>query len=175
MPVTVGNDLYVGGNFNKLGDQRTVVNYVAKWNGTTWSQLTGYLNGVQGTVYALAYISPYLYIGTASSSFVVYGTYNHLARWNGTTFSAVPCTDTGDGVSSTVRALAVLGTDLIIQGDFYYYGRAANSANQTPHGIARYTPSTGVYSRMGSGFDPAGSGIYAMSIINLDNHRPIRW
>jgi hypothetical protein len=164
--VTGGNDLYIGGSFSKLGDQSTVVNFVAKWNGTTWSQLNGYLNGVQSTVNALAYISPYLYIGTGTSSFAVSGTYNYLARWNGTTFSAVPCPDTGNGVSTTVRALGVLGTDLIIQGSFYYYGRAANSANQTSHGIVRYTPSTGVYSRMGSGFDPAGSGIYAMSIIN---------
>jgi hypothetical protein len=168
--VTVGSTLYVGGNFNKLGgSSNTVVNYVARWNGTTWSQLNGYLYGVQSTVFALAYISPYLYMGTATTGLGASssaGTYNYLARWNGTTFSNVPSKDSGNGVSATVRALGVVGTDLIIQGDFTYYGRAANNATQAALSIVRYTPSTGVYSRMGSGFDSAGTGIYAMSIIN---------
>jgi hypothetical protein len=161
-----GDGLYVGGNFNKLGDQSTVVNYVAKWDGTTWSQLTGYLSGVQSTVLALAYISPYLYMGTQSTSFGITGSYNYLARWDGTTFSNVSCKDSGNGVSATVRALGVVGTDLIIQGDFTYYGRAANNATQAALSIVRYTPSTGVYSPMGKGFDSAGAGPYMMSIIN---------
>jgi hypothetical protein len=165
--ITLDNDLYVGGNFSRLGDGTTIVNSVARWNGTTWSQLNGYLFGVQSTVFALAYISPYLYIGTSSTNFGGTGLYNYLARWDGTTFSNVTNTvDSGNGVSAAVRALGVLGTDLIIQGDFTYYGLAANSANQSALSIVRYTPSTGVYSRMGKGFDSAGSGIYAMSIIN---------
>jgi hypothetical protein len=163
--VTVGNNLYIGGSFNTLSDN-TEVNNVARWNGTAWSQLTGYLNGVLGTVYALAYISPYLYMGTATTDFAVSGTYNYLARWNGLTFSNVSCKDSGNGVSGAVRALGVLGTDLIIQGSFTYYGRASNNATQAALSIARYTPSTGVYSRMGSGFDSAGTAIYVMSIIN---------
>jgi len=56
---STGN-LYIGGGFAAVGD--TVVNCIAKWNGSVWSPLG---LGVNGGVYALAVSGSDLYAGGA--------------------------------------------------------------------------------------------------------------
>jgi hypothetical protein len=56
----LGSDLYAGGWFTKTGGN--AANYIAKWNGSSWSALG---SGMNNTVYALAVSGCDLYAGGA--------------------------------------------------------------------------------------------------------------
>lgn len=105
-----GDALYVGGRFTWA--RGTVVNNIARWDGTSWSALAGPSgvgtagpdDTVRGIVYAMAVwddgTGEALYVGGA---FETAGglPVNHVARWDGTSWSAV-----GAGLGTT-RALEV--------------------------------------------------------------------
>ncbi|MDW8019591.1 MAG: hypothetical protein RMI34_05890, partial [Chloroherpetonaceae bacterium] len=113
------NELYVGGSFTQAGSIQA--NRIARWNGTKWNALgTGDQNGVSSddatltAVYALAVYQGELYVGgffgqagSVPASFI--------ARWNGASWSALT-TPTGNGVNSSVDALAVYGNSLFLGG-----------------------------------------------------------
>jgi Listeria-Bacteroides repeat domain (List_Bact_rpt) len=99
--------LILGGVFTKVGD--TQVNYIARWNGTTWSSLA---TGMDDVVNALAVSGTDLYVGGWFSTAGGIRA-NNIAKWNGTTWSALAV-----GTNNQVRALAVWGTDLYAGGDF---------------------------------------------------------
>src|SRR5882672_10847129 len=112
-----GSDLYAGGIFTAAGG--TAANYIAKWNGSSWSALGSALgSGVNGSVAALAVSGSDLYAGgyftTAGGSAA-----NHIAKWNGSSWSAL-----GSGIEQSgggyivVLALAVSGNDLYAGGGF---------------------------------------------------------
>jgi hypothetical protein len=89
-------NLYAGGNFTVAGN--VMANYIAKWNGTSWSTLGA---GMNGNVRAVALDSSgNLYAG---GNFTTAGgtTVNYIAKWNGATWSAL-----GSGMSGAVLALA---------------------------------------------------------------------
>jgi len=85
-----GTALYVGGNFTTAGG--VTVNKIARWDGTTWSALSGPGGvGVVGNVHALKTYNdghgPALYV--AGAFFTAGGiTVNHFGRWDGTNWSA---------------------------------------------------------------------------------------
>jgi hypothetical protein len=85
-----GAALYAGGTFTSAVG--VAANYIAKWNGSSWSALG---SGVNGRVDALAVFDngsgPALYAGG-----------NSIAKWNGSSWSAL-----GSGVNGTVNALTV--------------------------------------------------------------------
>ena len=101
----------------------TGYNYIAKWNGTSWSPLG---LGVDAPIYALAVYDdgsgPALYCG---------GAFQHaggaraknIAKWNGSTWS-----DVGGGTSALVITLAVFddgtGSALFVAGRFTQAGGA---------------------------------------------------
>jgi hypothetical protein len=121
-----GGDLYVGGGFTMVGNLRA--NYIARWNGSSWSALgSGAGNGLNNTVNALALLGGDLYVGgqfnqaNAGASIAASG----LARWNGSTWSAVG-SGAGNGVSGTVRALLVSGSDLYVGGFFTQVNQGAS-------------------------------------------------
>ena len=90
--------LYMGGYFTVVGT--TAASHIAKWSGSAWSALG---SGVDGDVYALAFLGNDLYVG---------GSFSHaggvvaanIAKWDGKAWSAV---GTGTG---TVNALLVVGS-----------------------------------------------------------------
>jgi hypothetical protein len=84
-------------------------NYIAAWNGSTWSVLG---TGMDSDVDALAASGTSLYAG---GDFGTAGgvTANYIAAWNGSTWSAL-----GTGMDSDVYALVVSGTTLYAGGDF---------------------------------------------------------
>ena len=53
-----GSNVYVGGQFTQAGGSSA--NYIAKWNGSSWSALG---SGMDGTVYALAVSGTDVYAG----------------------------------------------------------------------------------------------------------------
>jgi len=89
--------VYAGGNFTTAGGVE--VNYIAKWDGVTWSALgTGMDDDVWAlTVDSLGDVYAGGYFTTAGGVAA-----NYIAKWDGTAWSTV-----GTGTDSGVRALAL--------------------------------------------------------------------
>jgi hypothetical protein len=142
-----GSDLYVGGAFTAAGG--VPANYIAKWNGSTWSALG---SGMDSWVYGLAVSGNDLYAG---GSFTTAGgvSANYIAKWNGSSWSAL-----GSGMNDPVGCLALSGTNLYAGGVFEMAGGV--SARK----IAKWNGST--WSALGSGMN-RGVGPLAVSGTNL--------
>jgi hypothetical protein len=137
-------NLYIGGNFTIVGN--TIANYIAEWNGSSWSALgSGMGSGAGGlpSVSALAVSGSTLYAG---GYFTTAGTneVNNIAQWNGTSWSPLGPGLSGGQFGSDVSALAVSGSTLYAGGGFTTAG--GNSANY----IAQWN---------GSSWSPLGSGV----------------
>lgn len=127
-----GTNLYVGGGFTTAGGQPA--DYVAKWDGNTWSALG---SGLDGIVWALAADATNLYAGgwfTNAGGLPA----NRIAKWDGNVWSAL-----GAGLGSSVYALAVAGTNLYVGGEFTTAG--AGAANR----MAKWDGTT--WSSLGAG------------------------
>ena len=142
-----GPELYAGGKFKSAGGMP--VNYIAKWDGLTWSKPG--TTGLDGNVQAMAVFDdglgggPALYVvGNFSTADGV--TVNHIARWNGTSWS-----DLGGGITGTVNALAV-HDDGLGGGPALYAGGHITFAGGTPvKNIAKWD---GIqWSALGAGID----------------------
>ena len=99
-----GTDLYAAGEFTFIGTL-AVANFIARWDGSTWSSLGAAANG---TIYSLAVFDddgrggPALHAGGAFTSAGIVDA-NHIASWDGAEWSAL-----GDGVNNTVTSLAAV-------------------------------------------------------------------
>jgi hypothetical protein len=144
-----GNTLYAGGNFTSVGG--VAANFIAQWNGSSWSALG---SGMNSNVLALAVLGTNLYAG---GTFTTAGGVpaNVIAEWNGSSWSAL-----GSGVSGgypgSVESLLVSGTNLYVGGSFLTAG--GNAANH----IAQWNGSS--WSALGSGIP---GGIYACDVYAL--------
>ncbi len=100
-------DVYVGGAFTTAGG--SPANYIAKWNGTSWSALG---SGLNSFVFAIAVSGSDVYVG---GNFTTAGgiSANRIAKWNGTDWSAL-----GTGMDNKVYAIAVSGSDVYVGGAF---------------------------------------------------------
>ncbi len=159
-----GEALYAGGAFATAGG--VPVNYIAKWNGTAWSALTGPAGtGTSGLVYALAVYDDgsgeALYAG---GYFMTAGGIpaNGIAKWDGTAWSAL-AGPSGTGTSHTVYALAVYddGSGKAL----YAGGRFATAGGVSVYGISRWEGT--VWSALTG---PAGTGlsgsVHALTVYN---------
>lgn len=122
-----GPALYAGGNFTEAGG--VTVNYIAKWNGTAWSALSGpSATGMDNQIYGLAVYDdgggPALYAG---GRFSTAGgvTVNYVAKWNGSTWTALTG-PSGTGTSYFVNSLVAFddgnGSELYAGGYFLSAG-----------------------------------------------------
>ena len=130
----MGSDLYVGGIFTQTADGTvTNLNYIARYSGGTWLPLAHH--GLSGQVWALAVIGSDLYVGgwftqTADSAVT---NLNHIAKYSGGgAWSALA----HHGLNSEVDALAVIGSDLYVGGDFT---ATADGTVTNLNGIAKYS------------------------------------
>ncbi len=116
-----GNDLYVGGGFTNVAGIATA-DFIAKWNGSTWSALgsNGSGNGaLNNSVGVIAVSGSDLYVGGKFDNAAGIATADDVAKWNGSTWSALGSNGSGDGaLNGNVDALAVSGTDLFVGGGF---------------------------------------------------------
>ena len=140
-------NLYIGGAFTQVG--ATNANYIAKWDGSSWSPLG---SGMNSNVYALATSGATLYAGgdftTAGGS-----TAKYIAKWNGTAWSAM---DTG--VNNTVYAIAVSGGNVYAGGQFTKAG--SNLFNDAKY-IAKWNATSPTpWSALGSGLN---NTVYALA------------
>jgi hypothetical protein len=112
---------------------------IATWNGSSWSAA----GNLSSTAYRAVASGGKLYVGgtfTAAGGVWV----NEIASWDGTRWSALVTPGWGNGVQSTVTALASDGTNLYAGGYFTYAGRTNASY------IARFD---------GSNWNPLGAGL----------------
>ena len=93
--------LYIGGAFTVVGN--TTANYIAEWNGSSWSALG---SGMNKPVLALAVSGGTLFAGGQFTS-AGGSAANYVAQWNGSSWSAL-----GSGTGNPVQALALLGSTL---------------------------------------------------------------
>jgi len=155
--------IYAGGQFGTAGG--TLTNYIAKWDGTTWSALGNLGNGVNSNVYALAVDGTNLYVGGwFSGADYAPGVppnpptsvgVNGIAKWDGTTWSALGAAPNAGVGGGGVYALAVDGTSLYVGGYF------TTAGGVTVNNIAKWNGTT--WSALGTGANVGviGSGGYA--------------
>ncbi|MFD2720828.1 hypothetical protein ACFST9_19055 [Hymenobacter monticola] len=121
----VGNsEVYVGGYFTQAGGM--AANYIAKWNGTTWSSLG---TGLNSSVLGLAVAgNGNVYVG---GSFTQAGGVpaNRVARWDGTIWNSLG-TGSANGVNSYVGALATASNGDVYVGSSYMSQAGGIAANQ---------------------------------------------
>jgi N-acetylneuraminic acid mutarotase len=116
--VAADDDLYVGGAFAATGDGTlTDLNRIARYDATaTWRALNN--EGLNGVVLALAAAGSDLYVGGTFTQTVdgAVSDLGRIARYDTTdgTWHALP----KNGLDDTVHALAVMGDDLYVAGDF---------------------------------------------------------
>jgi hypothetical protein len=128
-----GPALYVGGSFVSAGEVNA--QHIARWNGTTWSEVGG---GCGGDVLCLAVLNDgsgdALYAG---GSFLIAGgvLVNGIAKWDGTSWSALGSGVAG-GSPNGVRALCAFddGTGPAI----YAGGRFVIAGGVTVNNLARW-------------------------------------
>jgi hypothetical protein len=158
----VGNEVYVGGGFTSAGG--VSASSVARFNTqtNTWSSLgTGSSNGVNGGVYALAVVGNEVYVGGGFTSAGGVSA-NRVARFNTQTNTwSTLGTGSQNGVSGNVEALAVVGNEVYVGGDFTSAGGV--SANR----VARFNTQTNTWSTLGTGSSNGvdGGGVYALAVV----------
>ncbi|MDB6059085.1 MAG: hypothetical protein JWO95_2929 [Verrucomicrobiales bacterium] len=113
-----GTNVFAGGFFSTAGG--VFVNFVAKWNGSTWSSLGAGVGPAGSIVQALAWMNNKLYVtGRFSTAGGVLA--NSIAAWDGTNWMAL-----GSGIAdeSIARAtsMTVLGSDLYVGGTIGFAG-----------------------------------------------------
>ena len=141
-----GTNLYAGGGFTVAAE--VVTNYIAKWDGVSWSALG---TGMNGGVYALAWDGTDLFAG---GSFTVAGGVpaNSIAKWDGTNWSAL---GTGMNIGGVVYSLAWDGANLYAGGSF------TTAGGLTANRIARWNGAT--WSALGTGIT-TGTHVYALAL-----------
>jgi len=153
-----GNDVYVGGFFNRAGS--VSANNVARYDGSGWRALgSGGGNGVNGPVYALAVDGQgRVYVGGQFTQAGGSSGFNNVARYNP---NSGTWDNLGGGVSfggsgGQVNALAVSGNDVYVGGFFSQAGTGSGAV--FANNVARYNPNSGTWDNLGGGVSFGGFG-----------------
>jgi hypothetical protein len=150
-----GADIYIGGDFTAVGAGGAVVpgvNYIAKWNGSSWSALGQGLNGIVRTI---AVSGTDIYVGgdfTNVGGGTAVSGLNRIAKWEGSSWSAL-----GQGLNNSIKTIAVSGTTIYAGGDFT--GVGGGTAITGLSYIAQWNGS--VWSGVGQGLN---SKVYAIAV-----------
>lgn len=121
--IDASGNLYVGGSFTETASGAPV-NYIAKWNGSSWVPLG---SGMNASVKTIVVSGTNVYAGgffTEAGGVSAVG----VARWNGTSWSAL-----GD-ISGIINSLAVSGSTV-------YAGGLINLGDGVAYGVARWNGS----------------------------------
>jgi hypothetical protein len=158
-----GANLYAGGSFTTAGG--LTANYIAKWNGSSWSALGSGMSGDSITVpnggvprppvadyplvSALAMSGSDLYAAGYFTTAGGLGATN-VAKWDGSTWTAL-----GSGLNGTVNAL------MVSSGDLYAGGAFTTAGGLAATNVAKWDGST--WTALGSGL----SGGFDVSVFAL--------
>jgi hypothetical protein len=152
-----GNDIYVGGWFDKAGGSSVAASRIAMWNGSTWSALGAGVSGAGsgGALYvnSLAWDGAYLYAcGVFAAAGGTTGRTN-IARWNGTAWSGM-----GAGLGPAGNSYCdevVAGGGKVYAGGYFTTAGAVSANN-----IAMWNGST--WSALGAG---ANNSVNALALL----------
>ena len=148
-------NIIAGGQFDQTSDSSVTLNYIAKFNGSTWSSLD---LGLNGDVYSLTYLDGNIIAGgqfdqTSDSSV----TLNYIAKFDGTTWSSLDL-----GLSNQVFALTTdLDGNIIAGGQFSY---TSNYSVNLP-GIGKFNITTSTWEPLSVGLGSSG-----LALTNLDGN-----
>ncbi len=146
-------NLYIGGYF--LNVNNILVNAIAKWNGTSWSNVGGGVSNGNPHVNSMAMYHGQLYI---AGGFQSAGTSNipvwYIARWNGTQWDSV-----GRGMNNYVMDLEVD----TVQDVLYACGGFTRAGDTAAYGIAMWNDT--IWSPVGSGTDTLW-GTHCLALYN---------
>jgi hypothetical protein len=183
-----GPTLHAGGRFTTAGG--VTVNHIARWDGTSWSSLTGPNGtGLIGIVKALTVFDngsgPALYAGGGVST-AGGVTVNNIARWDGSAWSGVT-TPTGTGTNNSVNAFTTTydasGGVLYVGGEFTTAGGIPSSriaalrcsditAPSDPASLSSTSHTPGIWSttsvigvEWSGATDVGGSGLAGYSVV----------
>lgn len=118
----MGTDLYVGGTFTSVVNDKNI-QYIAKWNGSTWSALgTVSGDGIGTIVGTLTPVGNDLYVGgrfttlgnVKANSIIKWSN----GRWENFADKGVQMRYTNGSGAPNVSAIVPFGTELLIGGDF---------------------------------------------------------
>lgn len=145
-------DLYAGGSFYYADNDTAIA--IAKWNGSTWSDIPGVL----ADDWSYGYVNN---ISTANNGIYVSGyflyaginTVNNIAKWDGSSWSAL-----GTGMEfGSINTTHSIGNTLYIGGNF------SSAGGTTASNIAKWDGTS--WFALGSGTDDE---VYALVIGNTD-------
>lgn len=144
------NELYIGGSFLNVNGI-AAADYLARWNGTTWSSVVA---GLNNPVYSLTVfdddgpgpIQPALYVG---GSFTAPGSpaANRVGRWSGTAWTAV-----GSGVGTSSNIVYALTGLENADGRFLYAGGNFNTGTPVVFSrLAKWNPALSQWTDVAGG------------------------
>ncbi|MFT3685244.1 MAG: GC-type dockerin domain-anchored protein [Phycisphaerales bacterium] len=110
-------DLIVGGSFTVAGPADNVVNYIARWDGTSWHSMGGGMSNGTATnpgVYGLALLPNGDIVAGGNFGTAGTATAHNVARWDGTSWHAVG----SSGMNGIVYCFTQLNGELYAGGDF---------------------------------------------------------
>lgn len=124
----MGGDVFVGGQFtdvNNNGTEMAGADYIARWDGTNWSELGTGSAALNGTVRALAAGGTQLFVGgdftEVNTGSAVLTEAAHAAQWS-SPGGWLPMGNGGAGVPSISSPAASVEVDAIGVGDGIYVG-----------------------------------------------------
>jgi hypothetical protein len=137
---SIGNRLFAGGTFTNAGGNPNA-NYIAEWDGTTWTNVgtgVGGLNSVgnPGAVYALAACGSNLYVGGDFTTAGGNTNANGIAKWDGKQWTTLQGGLIGDNCSSydeSIRSYPIPGMRVLtisVRGNTLFVGGEFNRARQ---------------------------------------------
>lgn len=175
-----GTDVYVGGSFTNVNNNGVVLptaDYIARWNGSSWSALgsNGAGNGALpsgGFVNTLALYGTNVYVGgnftNVNNGGVVIPEADRIAQWNTltNTWSALGSDGAGDGaLNAQVTDIAVTGA-----GELYVGGNFTNAATLTAADyVAKWNGAQwSALGGSGSGDGSLNNGVSAIGLAGTD-------
>jgi hypothetical protein len=178
----LGSDLYVGGAFTSVSNSSqgaVSANRIARWNtsGSFWSALgSPTQNGTNEGVFSLAVSGTELFVGGeftgVQSNTQSYVPSEFVARWSTITSTWIPMGAVErNGTNTGVFALAVIGTDLYVGGNFNTVF-STNWERISANRIARWSMTSGTWSPLGSttqnGLDRFGGDVWCLAASGTD-------
>ena len=125
---TKGEDAYLVGSFKRLAGVNGA-NYVARFDGTNWYDLS---NGLNGEAYTVHVANNNIYVGGQFTNAGGNLSAARIARYDGTSWHSL-----GEGLNGNVVTIAALGSDVYAAGHFTNAG-----GNDNADAIARFDGSS---------------------------------
>ena len=180
------NNVFVGGNFTLVNytgpvpntNTGTSANYIARWSGSAWNAFgTNASNGTNGEVKSIAISSTNtLYVGGTFTTISFNGTNttaNRIASFTNGAWSVLGTSISQNGTNNSVNAIIIDKNNNVYVGGGFTFVNYNGTTGTVANYIAMWTPSTSIWSTLGTGTTSTGNGtnniVNALATDPLDN------